>query len=140
MPNILTDWRAAVAAHLKTMFPTYTVYSGYREGRSSDMDVIAVFSPGIREMADRVHTAEHRLFVRIWPRLISPVPGEEPRDPEQLEQLAVDLETALRAVQKTLATSSGIWFTRLTNVEMDYDDWGCQATLVAWSKNPAVIA
>ncbi len=140
MPNVLTDWRAAVAAHLKTTFPTYTVYSGYREGRSLELDVMAVFSPGISEMADRVHVAQHRLLVRAWPRLIPPVPGEAPRDPESLEQLAVDLEVALRSVQKTLASASGIWFTRLTGVEMDYDDWGCQATLIAWSKNPAVIA
>ncbi|MCS7007852.1 MAG: hypothetical protein RMM28_10290 [Thermoleophilia bacterium] len=138
--NILTAWRQAVVELLEEKFPDFTVYSGFREGQHRDMSVISVFSPGIAERAQNVQVAELRLLVRAWPKVVPAAGGERPLDPEPLEDLALRLEAALRGAQTTLASANGVWFSRLQQVQIDYEEWGCQAQLTAWADNPAVIA
>lgn len=140
MANLLSSWRRAVAEHLEQAFPDFVVYSGYRTGQHRDLSVIAVFSPGLAERAANVQVAELRLAVRAWPKVVPATGGEAPLDPEPLEELALRLEQALQTAQTTLATADGIWYTRLQRVEIDYEEWGCQATLTAWADNPAVLA
>lgn len=142
VPTILGAWRQAVVDLLDAAaaFEDYVVYSGFREGQHRDQSVIAVFSPGLGERAENVQVAELRLLVRAWPRVVPPTPGERPLDPSPLEELALSLESTLRGAQTSLASSTGVWFTRLQRVEIDYEEWGCQAVLVAMADNPAVIA
>lgn len=137
---MLSAWRRAVADLLEEAFPGFVVYSGFREGQNRDLSVISVFSPGIAERQANVQVAELRLVVRAWPKVVPATGGERPLDPEPLEELALRLESTLQEAQTTLASADGIWFTRLQRVEIDYEEWGCEAQLTAWADNPAVVA
>lgn len=135
MSNILTDWRRALIAHLAANLQAgdWDVRSGERDGPVKDRQLAVVFVPAITEAGD-VLFASPPMIIRAWiPRSKQPKP-ELPQDPEPLEQLAVDLMTCLEPVQASLLAS--LYF-RVASVEIDYDDWGVQATLASFTLNPA---
>jgi hypothetical protein len=135
--NVLTEWRKAVMAQLDTNLQDggFTVLAGFREGPSKDRDLAVVFVPPM-ESDGNVNFARPVLVVRAW-KASSKMPKTDPRDPEPVEQLMVDLAECLAPIQvlPDIGGGKGL-FWNLQSVEPDYDDWGVQATLVGWTENP----
>src|SRR5690348_9970945 len=101
MSNLITDWREALVAHLKTAFPEAEVLSGERPetaiGRtgsasapSRDKDRICVFWPGMTNAAD-VNFTQPRMTIRFWKKHSKLALKPVPRDDGPLEQAAWDL-------------------------------------------------
>jgi len=141
--NLLTDWRAAVVTHLDANLQAGAfagnVRAGERDGPSR-IKQACVFVPTMRTDGGNVSFARPVLVVRAWVGLSKVPTAIEPRDPEPLEQLMVDLATCLQQIQNLPAVGlNGLYFF-VTELLPDYDDFGVQATLQAWTGNPAVIA
>jgi hypothetical protein len=141
MANVVSDWREALVTALATAFPNAEVKSGQRQGVSRDKDRVNVFFGGWQRSQDRAVLAQPTMIVRAW-KSDSKIPGATwPNDPEELEQLSIDLLTALRAIQ-ALPTLTRPWFFNVDSVTIDTDpeEWGVEARLVAWTANLAAIA
>jgi hypothetical protein len=135
--TLLTSWRAALVAHLETAFPNAEVISGRRAGVSRDLDRLCVFWPGWQEDAADVYFARPSMIVRYWPAR-SKQPTDNPNDPGQLEQAAIDLMTSLETVQKPGDLVPNL-YCRVARVTPDYDpeEWGVEAELTSWTVNLA---
>lgn len=118
----------------------FTVIPGERDGKSSDRDLACVFAPPLRADGGNVNFARPVLIVRAWKRS-DRMPKGKPRDPEQIEQLMIDLATCLQEIQvlPDIDGGSGLYFF-VTQIDPDYEDWGVQATLTGWARNPATVA
>ena len=134
--NILTAWRRLVMAHLDEHLQGGTfkgnVVAGERDG-TSDSKLACVFAPPVRAEGGNVNFARPILLVRAWLPKAKPAPSS-PRDPEEIEQLMVDL---METLQPILVLDDIDLFFHVTQVEPDYEDWGVQATLEGWARNPA---
>lgn len=138
MANILTDWRVAVMARLDTQLQggVFEVRAGERDGESKDTKLVVVFVPPVRAEGGNVDWARPILLVRAWlPKPKQPRTGAPP-DPAPIEQLMIDLMTTLEPIQE-LELASGALYFFVTEVTPDYEDWGVQATLTGWMRNPA---
>lgn len=139
--NVLTQWRQAVMAKLDSDLQAgqFTVLAGERDGESKDRDLACVFAPPLRADNGNVNFARPVLIVRAW-KASSKMPKAQPRDPEPVEQLMIDLATCLQDIQvlPELDGGNGLYFF-VTEIVPDYDDWGVQATLTGWSRNPATV-
>lgn len=143
MPNLISDFRVALAADLATQFPTAEIHQGVRVGKSLDKPRIAFFWTGTAEESGRVAVANAEFRVRYWP-VSARVADQSPsgvRDPGELEQAAWDLQTFLEGKQTSYG-ATGLWFFRLVEVQPDYDpeEWGVEARLLLFFDNPATHA
>lgn len=141
MANLISTWRLALVSYLTTEFPNADVLSGERTGVSRDKPRICVFMPtdGLKQFERDGAMATVVMVVRYWPkRGKQPQPGS-PLDPTDLEQAVWDLATSLEQVRSSgLSTSDDLTF-EVPSIEPDYDpdEWGVEATLVGWTRNPA---
>lgn len=140
MSNLITDWRTQLVAYLKTQFPDAIVESGRRpDAPSRDNDRITVFWPGIGEAGD-INFANPLMTVRWFVKNPKTAPlTHEPRDDGPLEQAAWDLMRALKPVCTTL-DPDGRYYFRVTSIVPDREEWGIEASLFAWTVNPASVA
>lgn len=145
MSNILTDWRQAVIDHLDTNLQggdwKGRVKAGERDGGVRDRLLAHVFAPPVRADSGNVNFARPVLLVRAWiPKPRTPR-NPNPLDPEPVEQLMIDLCTTLEAIQvlPTVGGGDGLYFF-VTEISPDYEEWGVQATLSGWMRNPATTA
>ena len=138
----MTGFLDALKADLEAAFPSAEVYRGERTGKAVDKPKLCVFWSGSGELAGRVQVGEAQVLVRYWPvtSKLRDQAVDGVRDPSELEQAGYDLQRALEAKQ-TAYGANGIWFVRLTSVEVDYDpdEWGVQATLTTQFRNPATL-
>lgn len=140
--NILTEWRKAVIEQLDTNLQAGKwkgrVKPGERDGAVTGKRLCHVFAPPVRAEAGNVNFARPVLLVRAWIPTPRTPRNPAPRDPEPIEQLMIDLMTTLEAIQvlPNLVDGGGLYFF-VTEVVPDYDDWGVQATLNGWMRNPA---
>lgn len=140
MPNLITSWRQAVAAHLAAQFPTAEMEVGNRTGTSRDKIRIGVHWPGTTEDSGQIVVGQATLIIRYWPANPKVRDNGSPPDPAELEQAAYDLQDFLQTKQHAY-DAAGVWFCRLVSVTPDYDpeEWGVEAVLAANFTNPAVI-
>lgn len=142
--NLITDWRNALVALLKTKFPDAEVISGDRvDGPSRDKQRIAVFWPGTPESAE-VNFINPRMTIRLWtphPKVLQkPVPADD----TPLEQASWDLALALQPVLVTLLNDTepaykGFYF-RCAQIVPVRDEFAIEAHLLGLWKNPAFLA
>jgi hypothetical protein len=141
--NILTDWRRALVDYLAENLQdgVFDVRGGTRTGVSRDKHRACVFVPRIRQDDGNINFARPPMIVRAWPPKPKQPSSTSPPDPEPLEQLAVDLMATLQPVQTTLLPSEPGFYFWVVDVEIDddLDEWGVQATLTAWTRNPATL-
>jgi hypothetical protein len=133
--NILTAWRRLVMARLDEHLQggTFDVRGGARDG-SSTKKLAVVFAPPVRAEAGNVNWARPILLVRAWlPKPRTPRETSPP-DPEPLEQLMIDLCQTLEPIQ--VLEDIDLYFF-VEEVVPDEEDWGVQATLRGWERNPA---
>ncbi len=138
--NILTAWRRAVQAHLDEHLQggSFEVVAGERDG-AADRRVATVFAPPVRAEGGNVNFARPILLVRCWlPKGKQPATSD-PRDPEPIEQLMIDVAETLQAIQVLPDLAGDGLFFHVTQIEPDYEDWGVQATLEGWTRNPATV-
>jgi hypothetical protein len=135
--NILTDWRQALMALLDSNLQggDFTVVAGKRDGLSRERKLACVYVPKI-PTDNKIFFARPPMVIRAWVAKPKQPRPDEPLDPEPVEQLAVDLMALLQPVQSTLLDGIVFW---VADVEIDYDDWGVQATLTSWTENPATL-
>jgi hypothetical protein len=139
MANIITDWRQAVMTRIDTQLQggAFEVRAGERDGPSRDKKLAVVFAPPVRAEGGNVNFARPILLVRAWlPKPKQPRDASPP-DPEPIEQLMIDLMTTLEPIQVLDSLASGPLYFHVTEVTPDYEDWGVQATLSGWTRNPA---
>lgn len=140
--NILTEWRLAVMAQLDTNLQAGKwkgrIRPGDRDGAVTGKKLCHVFAPPVRAEGGNVNFARPILLVRAWLPLPRTQRREYPRDPAPIEQLMIDLCTCLEEIQvlPTIGGGEGLYFF-VTDVTPDYTDWGVQATLSGWMRNPA---
>jgi len=139
MTNLVSSWREELARDLAAQFDAEIV-NGMRTGTSRDLNRIAVFWPGVREVPGRVVVSEPRLTVRYWPKNPKLRTGS-PQDPTELEEAGYALMEFLQTKQTAYTETAGVWFFRVQSVTPDYDpdEWGVEAILVANANNVAVI-
>lgn len=137
-----TQFQQAVIAHLETNLQdgAFDVIPGERDGPVvRDRNLACVFS--IDSPTDAGNPAFMRpvLVVRAWIARPKIPKKQVPSDNAPLQQLKHDLAVCLQQIQ-TLP-DVGIWglYFFVTNIRTDKDDWGVEATLQAWTGNPAVI-
>lgn len=137
MSNVLTDWRTAVMAHLDSQLQggSFAVRAGEHDGGSRDRKLVHVFVPSQRTDGE-VNFARPQMIVRAWIPKPKVPKQQEPPDPEPVEQLMLDLAAALRPI---IATAVPDGYFLVDEIEPDYEDWGVQATLTAWIRNPAHV-
>jgi hypothetical protein len=142
MSNVLTEWRQAVAAQLAANLQdgTFTVLAGERDGLSRDRKLACVFAPAVQTDGSNVSFARPVLTVRAWVPIPKTPAPTEPRDPEPVEQLMIDLAQCLQQIQTPALPSAifGFYFF-VTQIRPDYEDFGVEATLQGWTGNPAVL-
>lgn len=138
--NVLTEWRQAVMTQLDANLQDggFTVIAGERDEKSRDRDLACVFAPPLRADQGNVNFARPVLLVRAW-KASDRMPKAKPRDPEQIEQLMIDLATCLQDIQVLPDITGGGLYFFVTELEPDYEDWGVQATLTGWARNPATV-
>lgn len=145
MGNILTDWRKTVIAHLDANLQAGAwkgrVKSGERDGGVREKKLCHVFAPPIRTDGGNVNFARPVLLVRCWLPTPRTPRAPNPRDPEPIEQLMIDLAITLEQIQvlPAVAGGDGLYFI-VTEIRPDYDEWGVQATLTGWARNPATTS
>lgn len=138
--NLISDWRRALIAELKTAYPDALVTSGRRAGVSREQR-ITVFSDGYREDASRVVVAHPVMVIRYWPARGDTASAESPADPTELEQAAVDLMTLLEARQAQIESAvTDLWYFRPEQALIDEDpeEWGVELRLTGFARNVAV--
>jgi hypothetical protein len=136
--NVLTDWRRLVMAHLDQNLQggTFEVVGGERDGPSKDRKLCHVFAPAVRADGGNINFARPLLLVRAW--IPKQIPGDtSPHDPAPIEQLMIDLMETLQPIQ--VLEDINLTF-NVPEVVPDYEDWGVQATLSGWMRNPATVA
>ena len=140
MANLISTFRAALAADLAVQFPNADVVQGSRSGKAVERDKVAVMWGGSTERGAAVVVGNASFLVRYWPA--SPKLADDStsgvRDPGPLEQAAFDLQDFLQTKQTAY---DSVWFFRLVRVTPDYDpeEWGVEAELLLEFDNPAVI-
>lgn len=144
MSNLITDWRKAVMAQLDENLQDgiFEVLAGERDGLSRDRHLACVFAPPLVTDGANVSFARPALIVRAWvpkPK-ISATLTDSPADPEPVEQLMIDLAECLQQVERQPTIGISGLYSFVTQIRPDYDDWGVEATLQAWTGNPAVFA
>lgn len=134
--NILSRWRRIVMAQLDEHLQggEFTVVAGERDGEVKDRKLACVFAPAVRAEGGNVNFARPILLVRAWLPKPKQPRQTSPPDPEPIEQLMIDLMTTLEPIQ--VGDELELYFF-VTEVVPDYDDWGVQATLTGWARNPA---
>lgn len=141
MSNFITDWRKAVMAQLDTELQggSFAVVAGERDGVSRDRKLACVFAPPMKTNPANPNFTRPVLIVRAWVPQPKTPKSTVPQDPEPVEQLMIDLAVCLQAVQRL--PNVGIWGLYVVDATFatDYVDWGVQATLEAWTGNPAVL-
>ncbi len=138
MSNILSDWRKRLVAHLDVNLQggDFEVRSGERDGEVKDKKLAVVFAPPISEWAQDINFVQPLMIVRAWVPKPKQPRSSSPPDPEPVEQLMLDLlEVFDETLQTTLVPD---FYFRVQRVEPDYDDWGVQATLLGFYRNPAI--
>jgi hypothetical protein len=140
--NVITEWRKAVAAHIEVNLQdgAYAgkVKPGERDGVSRE-NIACVFAPPLKTDSGNVNFARPVLIVRVWVGRAKTPAKEEPRDPEPVEQLMLDLAACLQSIQRPqLPSAIDGFYAFVTDIEPDYEDWGVQATLQGWTGNPGV--
>lgn len=137
-PNVITNFRQRVMAHIDANLQggDFEVRAGERDGESKDRKLAVVFSPPIAEWPADINFVQPRLFVRAWiPKPRQPK-SSSPPDPEPVEQLMLDMLALFpETVQTTLVPDM---YFRVQSVEPDYEDWGVQAILLGFYRNPAI--
>lgn len=144
MSNVLTEWRQAVAAHIAANLQDGTykgkVLPGERDGVSRE-NIACVFVPTLATDGSDVNFARPTLVVRAWVAKPKTPSTTQPRDPEPVEQLIIDLASCLQSIQRPqLASAIDGFYSFVTQIRPDYEDWGVEATLQGWTGNPAVRA
>lgn len=146
MANILTDWRQAVISHLASDLQggAFEVRSGKRDGEVKDapadkVGLVVVWIDELGEFATDVAWARPPMLVRAWIARSKQPKTKAPADPEPVEQLMIDLAISLQKVQVNLLPADQNFYFRLARVVPDYADWGVEATLTSWMRNPAVV-
>jgi hypothetical protein len=130
--------RAQVQATVAAGFPTYDVHAFPHEAVSEDRDLVAVWTINLNEVSDNVLEQIAAVAVRVQPRWTpNPDLGTAPPDVTPLEDAAETLQAALKTI-KTAVQSSGFWFSRTTEVTLNYELWSVDTTVLAWRENPNV--
>lgn len=134
--NVLSLWRRTVMARLDEHLQggVFTIVAGERDGPSRDRKLACVFAPPVRAEGGNVNFARPILLVRAWLPQPKQPKSASPPDPEPVEQLMLDLMTTLEPIQ--VLDELELYFF-VTEVVPDYQDWGVQATLNGWIRNPA---
>lgn len=135
--NVISRFRRAIMAHLAENLQggTFEVRAGERDG-AAKKKLAVVFAPPLAEWANDINFVQPQLIVRAWLPQPSTAKASSPVDPEPVEQLLIDMwEVFPETVQTTLVDD--LYF-RVAQVEPDYEDWGVQATLLGWARNPAI--
>lgn len=147
MSNVLTDWRRAVITHLQTDLQggAFEVKPGQRDGAVKQAAVgkvglAVVWIAELGELSSDVAWATPPMFVRAWIARSKQPKIDAPADPEPVEQLMIDLAVSLQKVQVNILPPERNLYFRLARVTPDYADWGVQATLASFMRNPAVVA
>lgn len=138
--NVISDWRRALVAELKTAYPDALVTSGRRSGVSREPR-ITVFSDGYREQGGRVVVANPVMVIRYWPARGDTAAAESPADPTELEQASIDLLRLLEDRQSQIERAvTDLWYFRPESalIDEDPDEWGIEVRLVGFAKNIAV--
>jgi hypothetical protein len=129
----LTDLRKAIADQLQNTLGIEFV-PGKLEGHQA-RDLGCTFPVGRTEVGEGELPELLTVKVRIYQRYVAVRSPEQPADPAPLEELAVRLLTALDDIQ---VGAGGVWFFRVPEVEIDMDDQGVEATVVAVAANAFV--
>ena len=132
--NLLTDWRVDVKAALKVSFPTARVYDGERPAAqlARDATIICVFSGGMTAWGQDVLMAQPTMTIRLW--CAQPLSSVEfPADPQPVEQAVIDLANCLKPLQ---VTTDGPDYFQVREIRADYQEYGCEALLVGWTRSP----
>lgn len=138
--NLISQWRRALISELKTAYPDALVTSGRRSGASA-IQRITVFFDGYGEDAGRVVVARPLMVIRYWPARGEIPAADDPADPTELEQAAVDLMTLLEARQSQIERGvTDLWYFRPQTATIDEDpnEWGVEVRLLGFAKNVAV--
>lgn len=140
MSNVITDWRKAVMAALDANLQggSFTVVAGDLDGPSRDRKLACVFAPPVIIDSANVLFSRPVLIVRAWVPMPKTPKRQVPPDPEPVEQLMVDLMACLQPLQSLNIGANGL-LANVTKVAPDYPDFGVEATLQAWTGNPAAI-
>lgn len=102
MSSLITDWRKAIEAHLRSELDGVEVLpGGQREGPNRrDKPAVCVFWPEWRAVDRDIALADPHLEIRYWPPISRLQKNQNPRDPEPLEQAAVTIMLAFRDKRK----------------------------------------
>ena len=143
MSNVITEWRQAVMGQLEQNLQAGAfagnVLAGERDGVSRDRNLACVFASPLVTDGGNVNFARPVLIVRAWVARPKTPAASEPRDPEPVEQLMLDLAACLQQIQRPqLPSALDGFYSFVTQIRPDYDDWGVEATLQGWTGNPAV--
>lgn len=155
--NVLTYLRRSVMEKLETDLQpddagngTFEVNAGDRDG-AADRKLCHVFVPTDESDNTNVNYSRPTVIVRAWlPKgAKQPAPRGKRQagkntsvaDPEQLEQLMVDLLACLEQMQvlpDIEGGPKGVYFFA-TRRRFDYTDWGVEVTLRGWTENTATL-
>jgi hypothetical protein len=135
MSLLITDWRKAVEAHLRTSFRDDEVVGGSRDGvNQRNKRLIAVWWPGWEQLPRDISLASPTLMIRVFPAKSKLPKTENPRDPEPLEEAAVEIMVAMRPKQKVgdfvPALACGI--SRVVPVDTP-EQWYVEATVTSFT-------
>lgn len=139
--NVITEWRQAVQTQLETSLQggayAGVVVAGECDG-AQHRKLACVFAPTFETDGGNVSFARPTLIVRAWVPKPKTPSSTVPVDPEPVEQLMIDLAACLQGIQTpSLASAKDGLYAFVTRIRPDYEDWGVEATLQAWTGNPA---
>lgn len=128
----LTLFRQAVQTQLQTALGIEFV-PGRVDGPVQRQDLGCVWPVGVVEREENVGEQILTVQARVFKKYVENArDSSKPYDPVELEQLQDDATEALDDIQTTAA---GVWFFRVTEREILYDDRGVELTILGWSAN-----
>lgn len=125
----LKTFRQSVQDELDDAFP-FPFIAGPWEGPSPDRDFGCVWSRGKRE-ADPVTDEEVFLGVRVFKQWKQVEESNDVPNADELEDFADLVQTTMAQVLTTM----GVWFLRVTELEILWEQSGVEATIVGRQLN-----
>ena len=133
--TILTDFRTAVAGVVEET-TGITVKPGKFDGPVRNGDLGCCYPVGVREDSANVNReileVRVRLFLNVNERAADP---ELPLDPARLEALIEQCQAALSPSGEGAEPTAGIWFARLSDSEINMEQYGVEMQIVAVAWN-----
>lgn len=130
MSVTLSQFRQNVQDELQTDLGIPFV-GGKIEGPVGNSDLGCCWAAGKREVPEHVDDEQLELRVRVFVRYEQPIDPEVPIDTSPLEQLADRIQLSLKDKQ----TSLGVWFLRVTDVEIDPDRQALEVGVYGLQRN-----